>query len=255
MFPEIIDVHCHPFLNAQENSALSRYGGPETPEDFVNELRRAGITKACGSVIKRIGGTDFEEVRRLNDSAVSFALMFPDFFIPGIHIHTLFPDESCREIERMHAKGVRLVGELVPYMMGYSNYAVKEAFPVYELMQQLGMIINIHPTNDGDLEMLMREFPHLPVIVAHPQEKEGYEAHLGRMARYANAYLDISGTGLFRNGLLRYGIDRVGKERFLLGTDYPICNPAMQIHGVMYERLSDSEKEAILSKNFLALMV
>ena len=255
MFPEIIDVHCHPFLNVQENSALSRYGGPETPEEFVNELRRAGITKACGSVIKRIDGTDFEEVRRLNDSAVSFALMFPDFFIPGIHIHTLFPDESCREIERMHAKGVRLVGELVPYMMGYSNYAVRDAFPVYELMQQLGMILNIHPTNDRDLEMLMREFPHLTVIVAHPQEKEEYEAHLGRMARYANAYLDISGTGLFRNSLLRYGIDQVGKERFLLGTDYPICNPAMQIHGVMYERLSDSEKEAILSKNFLDLMV
>jgi predicted TIM-barrel fold metal-dependent hydrolase len=150
--------------------------------------------------------------------------------------------------------GVRFVGELVPYMMGYEKYFIREALPIYDFMQQLGMVLNVHPTTDDDLESLLREFPRLPVIVAHPGEKEQYDAHLDRMARYENAYLDISGTGLFRNGLIRYGIDRVGCERFLFGTDYPICNPAMQVQGVMYETLTNNEKEAVLSGNFMRLM-
>ena len=254
MFPTIIDAHCHPFLNERDNTGLYRYGGPETPDQFVEELRRAGVTKACGSVIHGMENPNFEELRQFNDDAVSFSEMFPDFFIPGMHIHPAFPEESCAELERMHSKGVRFVGELVPYMMGYSAYAIQEAFPVFDLMQQLGMVLNIHPTDNEDLEKLLREFPKLPIIVAHPEEKEGYERNLSRMARYENAYLDISGTGLFRNGLLRYGIDRVGCDRFLFGTDFPICNPAMQVHGVLYERLTDCEKEAILANNFLNLI-
>jgi predicted TIM-barrel fold metal-dependent hydrolase len=253
MLPKIIDMHVHPFLCGEDNTALRRYGGPETPEDFVSELRRAGISMACGSVIRPVSGADFGELRAMNDVAVEFSRRFPDFFIPGIHIHSGHIEESCREIERMNKIGVRLVGELVPYMMGYSVYATREAFPIYELIEEYGMILSIHPTNDEDIENIMREFPRLPVIVAHPGEKEDFDVHLDRMKRYENAYLDICGTGLFRNNLLRYGIDRAGAERFLFGTDFPICNPAMQVHGVLYEKLTDAEKEAILSGNFLRL--
>jgi len=254
MLPLIIDAHVHPFLTGKDNTGLYRYGGPETPELFVQELRRAGIHKACGSVISPISGSHFEDVRRHNDDAIEFYRQFPDFFIPGVHIHPCHPEDSCRELERVYALGVRYVGELVPYMVGYEEYVRRDAYPIYDLMEQLGMILNIHPTNDRDLETLMEKFPRLSIIVAHPDEKKEYDAHLDRMARYENAYLDISGAGLFRNGLLRYGIDRVGKERFLFGTDFPICNPAMQVQGVMYEHLSDEEKEAIFSGNFLRLI-
>lgn len=254
MLPEIIDAHVHPFIQSEDNTGLFRYGGPQTPDEFVNGLKRAGITKACGSVIRSVDCDDFTLVRQLNDDAIEFGRMFPDFFVPGVHIHPLHVDDSCREIERVHSLGVKLVGELVPYMMGYDLYFQKNAYEVYELMQSLGMVLSIHPTTDEDLESLMRTFPHLTVIVAHPGEKPEYEAHLDRMSRYENAFLDICGTGLFRNNLLRYGIDRVGYERFIFGTDYPICNPAMQVHGVLYEDLTDNEIEAILAGNFHKLM-
>ena len=249
----IIDAHAHPFIEERDNSGLVRYGGPKTPEDFIAGLKKAGISKACGTVISSTDGKDFNDLKRLNADAIRLWKMFPDFFIPGIHIHPHHIDASCREIEEMYIQGVRWVGELVPYMNGHDLYLTKDAFPIYDLMQEKGMALNIHPTTDADLEDLMRNFPKLPVIVAHPDEKPAFEAHLDRMRRYENAYLDISGTGLFRNNLMRYGIDRVGKERFLFGTDYPICNPAMQVHGVLYEPLTSAEFEAVFSGNFLRL--
>ena len=249
----IIDAHAHPFISDIDNTGY-RYGGPKTPEDFIDGLKRAGISKACGTVISATDGKDFNDMKRLNDDALRLSEMYPDFFIPGIHVHPYHVEASCKEIESKHALGVRWVGELVPYMTGHDLYALRDAFPIYDLLQEKGMPINIHPTTDADLDDLMRNFPRLPIIVAHPNEKPEFERHLDRMRSHENAYLDISGTGLFRNNLLRYGIDRVGKERFLFGTDYPICNPAMQVHGVLYEMLTDAEYEAVFSKNFLALI-
>jgi len=250
---QIIDAHAHPFIEARDNTGLYRYGGPETPEDFIAGLKRAGITKACGTVINDIEPSNWVKLKRQNADALRLSQMFPDFFIPGIHIHPHYVEESCREIEEMYAKGVRWVGELVPYMNGHDAYLPKKAYAIYDLMQEKGMVLNIHPTIGEDMENLMRSFPRLPIVVAHPGEKPDFEKHLERMRRYSNAYMDICGTGLFRNNLLRYGIDQVGKERFLLGTDYPICNPAMQVQGVLYEPLTDAEYEAVFSGNFLRL--
>ena len=50
-------------------------------------------------------------------------------------------------------------------------------------------------------------------------ERQYYEKHLERMAKYENLYLDLSGTGLFRYGMLAYGAKKVGAERFLFGTN------------------------------------
>jgi hypothetical protein len=42
----------------------------------------------------------------------------------------------------------------------------------------------------------------------------------------------------------------VGPDRFLFGTDFPICSPALLLQGVLFEHLSDAEQEAILGGNF-----
>jgi len=247
-FP-IIDFHAHPFLR----DPTGHYNRLDSMDDFIAGLKRAGISLVCGSVIAPAGNS-FDAVRRLNDDALEIARRCPDFYVPGIHIHTGFVRESCEEIERARAAGVKLIGELVPYMMGGFTYSPRTAYPIYDLAQDLGMVLNVHPTTADDLDTLVRDFPRLPVVKAHPGEYSEYTAHLDRMKRHDNAYLDLSGTGLFRNGALRYGIDRAGVSRFLFGTDYPICNPAMQVHGVWYERLTDSEYEAVFSGNAKRLL-
>ena len=78
---------------------------------------------------------------------------------------------------------------------------------------------------------------------------EDFLKHLERLEKYDNTYLDISGTGLFRYGMLREGIRRVGAEKFLFGTDYPITNPGMYVQAVLYEHITDADREMIFCKN------
>ena len=69
-----------------------------------------------------------------------------------------------------------------------------------------------------------------------------------------NVYLDISGTGLFRYGMLKHLVSSVGAERILFGSDYPICNPNMYIAGVEFEKLTDHEKDLIFAENAKKLL-
>ena len=75
----------------------------------------------------------------------------------------------------------------------------------------------------------------------------------GLAEKHPNAYFDLSGNGLSRWHMLRWGIDRIGKERFLFGTDYPVVNPYMFMAGVFSEQLSYDERKAIFHDNFLRL--
>ena len=74
------------------------------------------------------------------------------------------------------------------------------------------------------------------------------------MRRYDNAFLDLSGTGIFRFGSIRYLVNQVGADRILFGTDYPICNPDMYIHAVLGEHLGDAVEQKIFHDNAARLL-
>ena len=69
------------------------------------------------------------------------------------------------------------------------------------------------------------------------------------LKKYPNAYLDLSGTGLFRYGMLKHGVDMVGAEKFLFGTDYPITNPHMYVQAVEFEHITEEAKDMIFYQN------
>ncbi len=86
-------------------------------------------------------------------------------------------------------------------------------------------------------------------MAAHPGDKAQFLRHIERIKKYKNYYLDLSGTGIFRYGLIGYGVKEVGSERLLFGTDYPICNPSMYINAVLFEKLNEQDYNNILSDN------
>ncbi|MBQ7064529.1 MAG: amidohydrolase [Firmicutes bacterium] len=245
---QIIDAHVHPFVTPEQR--MGRHSGFVTDMDyFVEDLQRAGITHCCGSVIERLNVSSWEDVRRLNDQALEIGERYPDFYTPGFHIHPAFPVESCEEIERMSAKGVKLIGELVWYMMGWEQYADPRLREAFELAAQKGMTVNIHPSTYEDMDRFAEQNPNLDIIVAHPRDGADYEDNLRRLRKFDHVYLDLSGTGLFRYGMLRRALDTVGSEKLLFGTDYPICNPGMYVEAVLFEQTTDQELENIFEKN------
>ncbi|MBP3393000.1 MAG: amidohydrolase [Lentisphaeria bacterium] len=250
-FP-VIDAHIHPFIEPENN--IAAFGDPTTPDGFVREMRRTGISRACGSVIARRAAS-FEDVQKLNREALKIRDAYPDFYIPGIHIHGGHPEESCRELELMYKEyGVRWIGELVAYMMQTGEYDSGGMFRIYETARDLGMPVNIHCSDLEVIERILKNFPTLNLVIAHPEDVGNAKKRFELVSRYPNAYLDISGTGLFRWNMLRYAIDLCGSEKLLFGSDFPICSPGMNLGGVLAEHLTGTELKNILSDNFLRLI-
>ncbi|MDX9978692.1 MAG: amidohydrolase family protein [Lentisphaeria bacterium] len=250
--PPVVDCHVHPFLGADTNT--SWFPGTDTPEAFAAELRRAGIAQWCGAPVRPLAAPTFADVDGLNRDMLALARIFGASYIPAATVHPAFPDESCAALENLHAAGVRWIGELVAYMSGYKSYDTPGMRRILDLAQDLGMVVNIHPFDLDEIGRLCAAFPRLAVVVAHPTEsRNGILARFDLLARRPNACLDLSGSGLFRWGMLRAGIDRVGPDRFLFGTDFPICNPALLLQGVLFEHLDDRETEAVLGGNFRRL--
>ena len=101
---------------------------------------------------------------------------------------------------------------------------------------------------------MVKSHPRITFVGAHPSEKPVYLRHIEWMRELPNYYLDLSGTGLFRYGMLAHGVKELGGERFLFGSDYPVCSPGMNIGGVDYELISDSDRELILAGNAKRLL-
>ena len=262
MTREIIDFHTHPWGRAEHNIchyAERMEGDPAAV--FHRDLTRCGITRAAGMPICR--GLDATPEGRLtamrmsNADALATAEALGDFYIPGMAVHPEFVRESCEEMERMHAAGVRLIGELVPYCCGWGDdpFLHPGLFEILSLAEELSMVVSFHSmAARADEYEMMKRHPGVTFVGAHPGEKEGYLRHLSRIEELPNYYLDLSGTGLFRYGMLAYGVRRVGAERLLFGSDYPICSPGMNIGAVDYEEITDRERALILSGNAKRLL-
>ena len=247
-----VDAHMHPFISPENNIAM--YDTPATAEELVDLLKQAGITLCCGSLIHKGWQASPEWMQKCNRDCFKFAKMFPDFFIPGIIFHAAFPKESCAEIEKYYKQGkLHWLGEIVPYSTGTQSYAIEELFPVYDLASELGLPVNIHPVTNTDVAKVAELFPKLNVIMAHPGEKVSYMEKLELMKSLPNLHLDLCGTGLFRWGMLKYGVKMLGAERFLFGSDFPVCNAAMNRAAVISENLKAEELELIFSGNFRRL--
>ncbi len=248
---EIIDFHTHPFARKETNICIHRDYFEMDADKTKSELMSIGISRICGSVIYITPKIKtFDDVKELNNEALFLREKYGNFYIPGFHVHPSFVKESCEEIERMHSLGVNLIGELVPYLQGWGDYSCAGLSEILELAEYYSMVVSFHSMGEDNMDKMVKEHPGVTFVAAHPGEMDSFEHHMNRMKMSDNYYLDVSGTGLFRHGMLRHGIELFGAERFILGSDYPICNPAMFIGGVRDEfLLSDKQKELILSGN------
>ena len=251
----IIDCHFHPAIDEETDTSWFYPAG--SIQSQIDALQRAGISQACGAPVKSYTPGPFSEIRLLNDKALALRDEFPDFYIPGIQVHPHFPDESCQEIERCcGGEGVRWIGELVGYMMGFgTEYATERALKIMRTAREYDAVVNIHCNDMSVIDRLCDSVPDLKIVLAHPGGgKQEFLSRLEKVAEYPNLHFDISGSGIDRYQILRKAVDVAGKEKLLFGTDYPINNPSVYVHGTLFESLYEEEYAAIFSGNFLRLI-
>lgn len=252
---EIIDFHTHPYPNQIYNicNYASYYDMPE--EEIKKTFLSMGITKIAGSAIKfRYPVDSFEVIKETNEASLGMAERMGGFYIPGFHIHPDYVEESIAEVRRMAKLGVKLVGELVPYLHNWNSYNHKGIFPILEEVAKHSMVVSFHEMASDTVEDMVKANPDIIFVAAHPGERDDVMRHVERMKKYDNVYLDLSGTGIFRWHMLRYLVDTVGSERILFGSDYPTCNPGVSIGGILAEPISTEAMENIFSKNAKRLL-
>ncbi len=254
---KIIDFHTHPFEASSENICCHKAFCDMSFAHTERDLRALGVTHICGSVLKCLPNAKniWQTLCACNQKAVDLAEKYQGFYIPGYHVHPDYVRESCETMEQMHRKGINLIGELVPYAHGWSDYSCRGFDEILDLAGQFGCIVSFHRLDDEQMDSMVKKHPNVRFVAAHPGEYEHFMRHIERMKLSENYYLDLSGDGVLRHGMLRHGIDLVGVEHFIFGSDFPSCNPGMFIGGVLLDTLiSDGEKEMIFSLNAKRLL-
>ncbi len=256
---EIVDFHIHPFVDDKNNicahSDCCKMDAGETLK-IMDELN---ISHFCGSVIGGGKPTDdkgmLDKMYRNNNLALQLKDEYKGRYIAGFHVHPKFVKQSLDEIERMSKLGVNLIGELVPYMDGWSDYSSKEFREILDVAEQYNMVVSFHSIDDEQMDKMVKAHPKLTLVAAHPGECGSLMRHIERAKLSENYYLDVSGYGIFRYGALRRLIDNMGADRVLFGSDYPTCNVGMYVGGVLFDRtVTDIEKEKIFSLNAKRLL-
>lgn len=262
-FGKIIDFHTHPYVDESENLCMFKAAFNIPMDEAKEDLQRSGICHICGSVLSDSAyslSDGFGPLKKLNRDALSLKDRLGGFYTPGFHVHPKFVRESLEEIRYMHERGIKLIGELVPYKHGWKDegltYASEEFGEILDLAGQYGMVVSLHTVLEWqeETELMIKRHPDVTFVMAHPGQKADYLKHIERLKKYDNAYLDLSGTGLFRYGMLAYGVENVGCERLIFGTDYPITNPHMYVQAVMYEKISDEHRQKIFIDNSKRLL-
>lgn len=253
---EIIDFHTHPFTEDRNNICSHIEYCDMSPERTMEIFKDLGVTKICGSVI---GGSGYdniwEKIKTSNDAALKLRDFYDGFYIPGFHVHPDYVEESIHEIHRMHEAGVKIIGELVPYLDGWEDYSCDAFSEILDEAEKYNMMVSFHSMGDDAMDKMVKAHPNIIFIAAHPGEYGDFMRHVERMKMSENYYLDLSGYGIFRYGMLRHAIDAFGADRILFGSDYPTCNPGMYVGGVLMDHLiTDSEKEKIFSLNAKRLL-
>lgn len=259
---EVIDFHTHPFLDNSDNICYHKDIIPFTPDTTLEIMNKLSVSKFCGSVVSfenlkqmHADKTEWETIKRQNQTALKLRDYYKGRYIPGFHIHPDYLDESIKEIDKMKELGVNLIGEIVPFLHGYFIKNNNNLDEILDYAQKKDMVVSIHTMEHIYMDELIKKHKHLKIVMAHPGEHTDVFRHIDRMKLSDNCYLDLSGNGITRFGMLNRLVKEVGSERLIYGSDYPICNPIPFLKGVVDDMyLTDLEKENILSKNAKRLL-
>ena len=258
---EIIDFHTHPFPENVNNICSHKDVIDMDKNHILNLMDKHCISKFCGSVIStnrpktyQDGEREWTRIQNQNQIALFLQKYYKGRYIPGFHVHPDFVRESICEIDKMKKLGVNLIGELVPYIHNYSvdNEGINE---ILNHAKKRDMVVSIHTMNNDSMDKLIKNHKDLKIVLAHPGEKDDILRHIDRMKESENCYLDISGNGILRYGMLAKLVKEVGADRILFGSDYPTCNPIPYLYTIIHdEYLTDNEKALILGGNAKRLL-
>lgn len=250
---EIFDCHLH--CPAEAGEQMQWHKVTHNFEEFAAYLQKTGVSKGILSSQRSLSPKP-EEFIAGNREVARYVEKYKGKFIGSCVVNPLFIEEALREIEYCHDQlGFVWVGELVNYMIPY-EYSVREFELLVGKVTSLNMVLALH-TEQGEMEYIAQKFPDATIAFAHFGDDHEYEDIFKRIdlvAKNPNYYLDTSGYGHDRVGVLEYAVDKIGPDRVLFGSDFSINDPSTVIARIKNSFLTNEQKQKIFSGNLESLL-
>lgn len=250
---EIIDCHLH--SPSSEGEKWQWYKVTHTFDEFVLYLEKTGVNKGIINCQRSYNALPSEFIAG-NREVAHFVNRYKGKFIGACVVNPLFVQEALRELEYCRKElGFIWVGELCNYMIPF-DYKAKEFELLVEQVQKLRMILALH-TEGEEMDYIASKFPDATIVFAHFGDDHEYNNIFKRIdlvASNPNYYLDTSGYGHDRMGILEYAVNTIGPDRILFGSDFSINDPSTVLARIKNAYISDEEKQKILSGNLRKLL-
>jgi hypothetical protein len=253
--PLIFDAHLH--CPAESGELWQWHPVTRNFEEFVAYLDRTGVDRGIiNSQRCQHNGTPAEFIAG-NREVARYVEKYKGRFLGACVVNPLFIDEALREMEECRRQfGFVWVGELCNYMRPSYQYTIKEFDLLVDQVVKLGMILDVH-TEADEMEHIIRNYPQATIVFPHFGDDQEF-AHIFKrielVARNPNCYLDTSGYGHDRVGMLEYAVKTIGPDRVLFGSDFSINDPSTVIARIEHSFLTPEQKQRVLSKNLESLL-
>ncbi len=230
---------------------------PFTPDipAAMRYLKRCGVDRAIANSVRGELAKTPEEMRAANDETARMAREYPEMLVPACLVNTNFGKEAAAEIRRCRElMGMVWIGELCGYAGGY-EYDTEGFAQAAAMAGELNMVVQIHVEDAEEMDRICGEFKQVTWVLPHPGDSHREVVERCELARkHKNLYLDLSGHGVQRMGVLDLAVRCAGPDRVLFGSDYTINDPAAVIATIQQSYLSDEVKAKVLGGNVMRML-
>lgn len=250
----IIDIHTHPRWHEGRFLQHPR----ETEADAMLELAaRQGIEKLC--LLGRFYPyPDEAGIRRINDATLAmvhrhpgriFGLCFlnpvlPERFLVAEIVRCLDAGMSGVKLEyEVNARDARL-DPIMETLSAHDAFLLHHSW--YKTVQKVA-----EESDPSDIACLAERHPRTKILMAH-LTAGGIRGVLD-VQRHENVSVDTSGSPPV-SGLVENAVQKLGAERVLFGSDFPIRDFACQLGRIEGAHLSAEERESVLWRNAARLL-
>jgi predicted TIM-barrel fold metal-dependent hydrolase len=258
----IIDAHTHPMLDPNEPIVDT----PHPPEKYLALVSGSRVTRAAALTIA--WPNDLARTRARNDGLLQLAEDSAGFFFPVCSVHPADGRAALEEIDRVAAGGAAWL-KLHPNNQQF-DVADPAITDVVKKATERGLPVLFDAYSPWDADQpgkfvsLAMALPDARLILAHAHGP-GFPQLLvyDVIGRYPwwqrNVWIDISVTGLLFAGSpfaeqLTWVLRRVGTDRIIFGSDFPLDDPLTAARAVAELGFTDAEQAEILYGNAAGLL-
>ena len=231
----VIDGHIH---IGEWPHATTFVNADEAVDESIRFMDSNGVDAICAVAGGYIFGLPDYHIG--NDFLLSVWRKIPERLIPFMGIN---PNDTrirvLDELKRMYAEGVRCIKLINTYQGGYLGDG-PNLMTLYAFAAEHKMLVFNHAWSDKEIRHIAAQFPEIDFIFAH--YLGGFQDAV--LKTFPNVYANIWNYG--NMGWLERGIQQVGAQKFMMGSDGFLNSLSVGIGPVVFANISDEEKRLIL---------